>query len=135
MRAVLSCVIALVLACSPSPRSDVSDGDVRLSVEPVEVSAGDSIKLVLDNQSSDRIGYNLCTSALERSRDSDWEAVPSDRVCTMELRTLPPGEQARYPLSLPSGLAAGEYRYTTKVERLETGDRSDLRSDTFRVDS
>ena len=135
MRAVISCAIALLFACSPSTRSDVSEEDVRLSVEPAEVAAGDSITLVLNNQSSDRIGYNLCTSELERSTAGRWEIVPSDRVCTMELRTLPPAEEARYPLDLPSGLAAGEYRYSTKVERLGTGDRTDLRSDVFRVRS
>jgi hypothetical protein len=106
---------------------------VRLRVEPTELAAGDSITLVLENGSPDRIGYNLCTSDLQRSNDGGWETVPSDRVCTMELRTLPPGERARYPLSLASGLAEGEYRYRTRVERLERGDRSDVPSEVFRV--
>lgn len=133
MRSVPLCVIALALACAPSPDSGVA-GDVRLSVEPEAPSAGDSITLELSNASDEAVGYNLCTSSLERLSGGEWRAVPSDRVCTMELRTLPPGERARYALILPPDLSPGEYRYVTRVERLDAGEGSVLRSGTFRVE-
>lgn len=107
---------------------------VSLRVEPATVSAGDPVALVLFNGSSDAIGYNLCVSEMELLSEEGWRTVPSDRVCTMELRTLPPGEEARFETSLPSGLGSGEYRYGTRVENLATGDRDRVRSDAFRVD-
>jgi len=134
MRAVLASAIALLpWACGPLGSG--SSPDVRLSVQPTALPAGDSITLVLSNRSSGMLGYNLCTSELERRMGAEeWRAVPSDRVCTMELRTLAAGEDARYRLDLPSGLAPGEYRFLTAVERLEAGERGSVRSDVFRVE-
>lgn len=99
------------------------------------MSAGDSVELVLENRSSEPVGYNLCVSDLERSRDGDWVPVPEDRVCTLELRTLPPGEEDRFGLTLLQGLDPGEYRFSTRVERLETGERALLVGEVFRVEA
>lgn len=131
MRAVAFASVVLLLACAPTPDGA---GDVRLNVEPESLSAGDSITLELSNGSAEAVGYNLCTSGLERLSGGEWQAVPSDRVCTMELRTLPGGERVRYELDLPSDLPAGEYRYRTRVERLDAGEGRMLRSGTFRVE-
>lgn len=133
MRAVAFASVVLLLACAPSPESGET-GDVRLNVEPESLSAGDSITLQLSNGSAEPVAYNLCTSELERLSDGEWQAVPSDRVCTMELRSLPGGQRVRYELDLPSDLPAGEYRYRTRVARLDPGEGRMLRSGTFGVE-
>lgn len=133
MRAVALGLMVLLLACAPTPEFGEA-GDVRLSVEPASLPAGDSITLELSNGSADAVAYNLCTSELERLSGGEWQAVPSDRVCTMELRSLPGGQQVRYELDLPSDLPAGEYRYRTRVARLDAGEGRMLRSGTFRVE-
>lgn len=108
-------------------------GPVSLMVEPQALAPGDSLTLILRNDSQTEIGYNLCSSGLEQNADGGWRTVPSDRVCTMELRMLAPGEVARYPLELELGLTPGEYRYVTQAGSLEGGDRGPVRSAPFRV--
>jgi len=50
----------------------------------------------------------------------------------MELRTLPPGQDATYEKRLPAGVGSGTYRYVTSVETpLGSGMRR-LASSTFR---
>jgi hypothetical protein len=81
------------------------------------VSPQRTLELRLVNQSTGQLGYNLCTSSLERRSGQAWQPVATQRICTMELRTLKPGEEARYPLEL-DGLPPGEYRASTRVEGL-----------------
>lgn len=126
-------VVALLLCACSSLQSGASD--VTLDVEPNTAAPGDSITLTLSNGTSSAIGYNLCTTGVERQQGSGWEAVPSDRVCTMELRTLEPGRQARYPTTLPDPLPPGDYRAFTTIELMDAGDRTTVRSDAFRVTS
>ncbi len=73
MRAVALALMVLLLACAPTPDGA---GDVRLSVEPESLSAGDSITLELSNGSAEPVAYNLCTSELEQLSDGEWQAVP-----------------------------------------------------------
>lgn len=135
MRMIALFVTTLLCGCGPPLGSGSSAPDVSLAVEPAAASTGESITLLLRNESSGAIGYNLCTSGLERQVGGDWQAVPSDRVCTMELRTLEPGQQARHAAELPGGLPPGRYRYHTTVERLGAGLRDAVRSEPFRVGS
>lgn len=134
MRSSFPVVLLLAAACGPPASRGSAPEDVRLEVEPGTAAAGDSVTLVLTNGSSAAVGYNLCTSALERRTDDGWEAVPSDRICTMELRTLPAGGEARYSLAVEPGLTAGDYRYRTDVERLDTGARESIASGAFRIE-
>lgn len=80
--------------------------------------SADTIMITLFNRSSRDVGYNLCASALERRSGSNWVPVPTvpDRVCTMELRMLPPGQRASYRSVYVTPLQPGEYRVTTGVE-------------------
>jgi hypothetical protein len=128
-------LIAAVLlgACTRSVAPGGQNADVALDVAPDTVAAQDSVTLTLSNGSPASIGYNLCTSGLERQGGGGWQAVPEDRVCTMELRTLEPGGLASFTLRLPPDLASGDYRYHTSVEMLDTNTRRDARSDAFRV--
>jgi hypothetical protein len=123
----------LLLACSSSLQSDTEQQGVRLAVAPASVAAGGNVALTLTNGSAEAIGYNLCTSTLERREGGDWRPVPSDRVCTMELRTLEPGRQDTFQLELPAGITAGEYRFRTGVELPAPGARRDVVSEPFRV--
>lgn len=79
------------------------------------VSQERALELALHNGSAKPIGYNLCASGLERRSEGGWQAVPSTRVCTMELRTLAPGRAARFsaPLGSPP---PGEYRVVTGID-------------------
>ncbi len=133
MRNALAVAAILLSACSPSMQAGEGSG-VTLSVEPTSVSAGASVTLVLRNGSASPVGYNLCTSGLQRSEGGAWAPVASDRVCTMELRTLAAGEEARYPLGLPGGLEAGEYRFLTSLDRMDAAGPDSVTSETFRVD-
>jgi hypothetical protein len=58
----------------------------------------DSIVLTLYNESMRKVCYNLCSSAVERRTTSGWQVMPTDRVCTMELRTLDPADYATFTI-------------------------------------
>ncbi|MBW3554062.1 MAG: hypothetical protein KY466_11150 [Gemmatimonadetes bacterium] len=133
LRAGLTIVMALLWACGPSGSARDRSGDASLTVEPEVAQPGDSVVLLLRNTSREAIGYNLCTSRLERRDEGDWLRLPPDRVCTMELRTLPPGEVARYALELPADLAAGSYRYLAMIARLEARSRDTVVTERFEV--
>jgi hypothetical protein len=131
MRITSALLIGLLGACA-SPRADTPATDVGLDVEPASVVAGESVTLVLANGSPAPIGYNLCASRLERRSGEGWEGVRSDRVCTLEIRSLAAGEEARFAVDLPSDLATGPYRFSTSVERDAVGP-STISSDPFQV--
>ena len=105
-------------------------GEVTLTAAPPQTSSGSTMVLSLANASAQQIGYNLCTSALQTAAGT---AVQTDRVCTMELRTLTPGATATYNYELPANLPAGSYRFSTGVERMQSGDRTTVTSNTFEV--
>jgi hypothetical protein len=123
-------IAALAGACM-LPLRGGPDEDLELRVEAA--SARDSITLVLSNESSEEIGFNLCPSTLERSTGGTWEPVLSERVCTMELRLLDSGREARYTLDVPAGLTSGRYRYRASVTRMASGTSVSLTSDPFQI--
>ena len=92
------------------------------------VSQGRSLELSLRNGSTQAIGYNLCASSLERRSEGRWQAVPTQRVCTMELRSLPPGGAARYQVSLED-VPSGEYRARARID----GNPPEVATDPFIV--
>jgi hypothetical protein len=118
-------------ACASGGQSGASGSEIRLGVEAA--AARDSVTLVLTNDSREEVGYNLCPSALERRVGEAWQAVPSNRICTMELRLLPAGRAARHTLGVPAGLAGGSYRYRASVTRMGSNAPVDLTSDVFQV--
>ena len=75
-----------------------------------------AVKLTLSNESDGPIGYNLCTSALQRRTAGKWNGVETGGFCTMEIRTLQKGGIATFTKTLPENTASGEYRYTTNVD-------------------
>jgi hypothetical protein len=100
-------------------------GDVMLSASPSRTAAGSTMTLTLTNSANYTVGYNLCTSAIETAAGS---SVPTDRVCTMELRTLQPGRSANYSFELPANLGDGSYRFSTGAENLDAGPRAAVKS-------
>jgi hypothetical protein len=134
MRTLLSAAI-LLCACSSSMNSSDPANDVHLSVRPESATPGDSMTLTLRNETAEQIGYNLCTSSLQRQTAGGWEPVPSDVVCTMELRTLEPDQDASYRTALPDDLSSGRYRYSTGIEAMQTGGGYGIMSNSFDVSS
>jgi hypothetical protein len=135
MRFIASFLTIVFAACTtapadPPPPASSTIAGVRLSAE--RVSPG-IIRLALDNGAPHQIGYNLCSSALQRRSGSTWEPVGTGEICTMELRTLNPGFDATFEKTLPSGLAAGEYRYITNVESPLGTKQTGVVTDSFRV--
>lgn len=123
----------LLAACgypSENAPAPTRPGEVTLTATPPETSAGSTMVLRLANGSRQAIGYNLCTSAL---LDASGNAVKTDRVCTMELRTLAPAGAANYDYDLPADLPSGSYRFSTDLERMQSGDRTTVTSNTFDV--
>lgn len=127
MKSITALVLAVTLAACTAA---VPQAPIFFTAERV---GGGTIRLALDNGSTDPIGYNLCTSGLQRRSGSEWTPVETGEVCTMELRTLNPGHDATFEKSLPSGLEAGEYRYVTGIEKPVGGERISVATEPFRV--
>jgi len=124
---------ALIAACM-STGSQNPPQSITLSITPDRLAPGGTATLTLRNGSEETVGYNLCASSLFRQAGADaWEPVPEDRFCTMELRTLPPGEQASFDVQLPADLTPGSYRYQTNVEHMERGARETVATAPFTV--
>lgn len=120
-----------LFACAPG--ATPGEEQITFTASPVVVPAGDSVTVTLATTLEGGVGYNLCSSALERQSGYDWQVVPADRVCTMELRTLQPGEEATFTFHLPVTLEPGEYRYHSRVEALTVGEMRDIRTEPFTV--
>lgn len=88
---------------------------LSLLTDRLVYTRGTPIVLTLRNQGSEQVGYNLCTARLEQLVDGEWKALPSDRVCTMELRTLMPGSSASFPFYDLEDLAPGTYRFRVNI--------------------
>lgn len=132
--------LALLCACAPPPEQSTgkrqtaaSPSGVILRAAPDSVAAGEEVTLTLSNGTNGVIGYNLCASSLERRSGGGWQPAPEDRVCTMELRTLQPGDEVAQSLRLPDVLATGDYRYATTVERTAERTREAVASNPIRV--
>lgn len=123
-------------APAPTPDGQQPAGDsertaaITLSASPESLSPGATVTLRLANGSRGQVGYNLCTSALETAAGA---AVRTDRVCTMELRTLEAGQSATYGYELPAGLEPGSYRFSSGVEWMAAGNRTNVTSNSIRV--
>lgn len=136
MRLLTLTLLAVAFVACTTTGSGAGSNGVTMTVTPERAEPGDSVTLVLRNDSQDELGYNLCTSGLLRRTDGDaWEPVPSDRACTRELRMLSPRQRATYDLDLPAGLAPGTYRFETNVQRIEQNVSETVASESFTVTS
>jgi hypothetical protein len=127
-------VFAFILCCAcGSTGSQSAASGVALSLSRDAVASGDSITLVLRNTSDAVVGYNLCPSTLNRKAGGEWVPIPSDRVCTMELRSLDSGQEDRFTLQLPDDLEPGQYRFENTIVRFDSDERQLVQTDPFRV--
>jgi hypothetical protein len=134
MRPITPLLLTLLLcACAALPRHEAPALPITLEVVREDPCAGDSLGLVLTNNSSAPVLYNLCASVLERRTDGEWERVPSERVCTMELLTLGPGREICYPMQLPQGTTPGQYRFLTRIDSMDNGSQQFVYSPPFQV--
>jgi len=101
----LAAVLAIACAACASPAVTLT----------AAVSQERSLELVLRNGSAQAIGYNLCASSLERRSGDGWQPVASQRMCTMELRSLAPGGEAHYAVPL-GDLPPGDYRARARID-------------------
>lgn len=128
---ILAAIVMTIAACQATGTQGGGEA-VALELSRVPTAPGEEVTLELINGSSTAVGYNLCTSTLVRQVDGTWSPVPSDRVCTMELRSLQPGENDRFTLALPVDLGPGTYRFTTRIE-VEGGDMEEVASPSFEL--
>ena len=141
-RALLPLLALLPLGCalSTGPQAD-HDASAQPSNDPGIVfradrsayALGDTVRLTLRNETDEPLGYNLCTSIPERRTSAGWARAPLDRFCTAELRILAPGAQATSPELLNADWRPGEYRVTTRVERMRSGGGSTAFTQSFEV--
>ena len=108
--------------------------------------SGDQVTLSLENHKDQEVGYNLCTSSLQRQAGDTWErpeAADSDidndgtrDACTLELIHLEPDEETSYEKRLPIDLEEGTYRYQDSVVLLGEDPERDvtITTNTFTVD-
>lgn len=127
--------VLISTACNPAGLFD-TDTDLTFSVTRSEWAPGDTIRVLLRNDSDQALGYNLCMKVLERRIDGQWRSVqslPENTACTLQLDVLDPGESALGGLVVHSFIEPGTYRFRTSVEwPLSDGNR-ELVTNQFRV--
>ena len=143
MRGIVALLLALAFtacqhAASPTeldPSLGAVGAEGVLSTDREAYEAPATAVVRLKNPHPFALGYNLCTSVLERQIGDSWRTseLGNDRVCTMELRILKPGETATFSAELDGRLPAGSYRYRTSVERMGEGTSEQVASNTFRI--
>jgi hypothetical protein len=133
-------VLLFTIACATPPPTDGNDDSPPIrqnptqAAAPVELSAerdGTRVVLTLRNRSDSPVGYNLCSSSLQRRTGTTWRVVPTGEMCTMEIRELNAGGSATFEKTLPANAGRGEYRYVTTIER--AGEGVELASNTLTI--
>ncbi|MFO7892312.1 MAG: hypothetical protein R6U63_01145 [Longimicrobiales bacterium] len=80
---------------------------------------GDTITILLANESTETLGYNFCMGVLERWTNSGWTGVeryPYDVACIMELDPLEPGQSVFAEIVAYPFMDPGTYRFRTWIE-------------------
>jgi hypothetical protein len=132
MTRTLLLVPAFALAMAGCAIPTPGKGPLAITLQAIPARDG-SINLHLRNSSGKTVGYNLCASTLERNRAGAWEDVRSDRLCTLQIRTIVHGEQESYRYEPSPRLAPGEYRATTLVDAAGRERGYKVTSDPFAV--
>lgn len=115
---------------STAPPAAEQPGEISFSASPEKVDAGATVLLSLANGTGEPLGYNLCTSTLQ---SADGTEMRSDRACTMELRILEPGGSTTYSFDLPGILEDGTYRFSTDLQRMNSGARAAVTSNSIEI--
>lgn len=129
-------LIAAGCVTSPGTASPTqTETEPVLATERKQYQPGQVAMLSLSNPLDERIGYNACTWTLELYHDDGWAPAPfeDERMCTMELRTLHPGEVATPTFALDERLPDGRYRFQAVLHRLDSESRQTYWSEAFRI--
>ena len=96
-----------------------ASSEVTLRLDRATYTPGATATMTIRSTSRDTLGYNPCSNrSVERQQGSTWVAhAEPDRMCTMELRLLNPGETQTAPADIPAGLSAGTYRMVLTLSR------------------
>lgn len=107
---------------SDTSRPRPGAAEVTLTLDRTSYSSGADVTMRIQNSGRDTLGYNPCSNrVVERQDGSSWTAVPEpNRMCTMELRLLNPGQTQTAGTDLPSPLPAGTYRIALTLGRQTT---------------
>jgi hypothetical protein len=131
MKNVATLLLVLLMMAACAMNGAATDGSSNGITLMAARSGQSGVTLTLQNDSPGPIGYNLCSSSLQRRAGGTWENVETGQVCTMEIRNLDSGGTATFEQTLPSGIGAGEYRYVTIVDA--NGSRVEVASNPFNV--
>lgn len=104
-----------------SPLGSSGDATVRglrYETDRAAYSRNDEIVSQLVNASEHAVGYNLCTSALERRTGGGWAVVQRspERPCILPLYILRPGQTTTYREPASAVPSPGTYRLRAQVE-------------------
>lgn len=91
---------------------------LRYETDRAAYSSSDEIVSQLVNASEHDVGYNLCTSALERRTGGGWAVVrrSPERPCILPLYILRPGQTTTYREPASAVPQPGTYRLRAQVE-------------------
>lgn len=94
-------------------------GEVTLTLDKSSYARGSTAVMTIRSRSEDTLGYNPCSNrSVERQEGRSWVKHPEpDRMCTMELRLLMPGQTQTANTDVPASLTAGTYRITLLLSR------------------
>lgn len=110
------------------------DTEVRLLAQADAFEPGAPVTLVLHNEGTEQIGFNLCFHVLERRDGEEWVfADDPERACTTQLNLLDTGGTADFATTIPGDLAPGEYRYRIAVHFMGREERRDQVSEPFQI--
>jgi hypothetical protein len=131
MRSLIVSLALSLAACAPvtAPETTTNHNQSASGIRLTAVRLGDTTELTLTNNSTNPIGYNLCSSVLERRDGAQWVVVRTDEACTAELRILQPAGTASIRKQWPKDAGEGQFRYRTRVETPLGGGTADIVTD------
>jgi hypothetical protein len=90
---------------------NLSGAGVLLTTEKSSYPGGAPVKLTIQNQESERLGYNACTRELEVREGAHWVAGPASlRLCNRRVYYVDASATLADSTDLDLGLVPGEYR-------------------------
>lgn len=119
------------------PDAAVPEGIVFSATDTVW-TRGDTVTILLANESEETLGYNFCMGVLERWSNRGWTGVeryPYDVVCIMEPDPLEPGQSVLAEIVAYPFMEPGAYRFRTWIDwpRSFQGAETEIISSGFRI--
>lgn len=102
------------------PSGGTERSEVTVTLDRSTYAPGATATMTIRNGGRDTLGYNQCSSrAIEQQQGSAWVVHPEpERMCTMEIRLLNPGETQTATTDIPSTLPrGGTYRLVLTLSR------------------